>query len=241
MNGIPPVELWRIFRRHWLLLILLPAITLLLSERAARLNPSPQTWQVALAYAVEVPASAAVPGSEYGTRAEVAADLVDDLARIIGRDVFAEALNRRLPEGRRLEVGEITASLSSDDQHRILDLRISRDLPGSASPAERSALQTELSGLAAAIMIELEEEGPRWLGMLGEEGARLSLIDRPDPAAPLAPGLRQRLEIPLRVGLAGLLALGLASLLESLDPRLRREAEVETLCGASILGRIPRS
>jgi capsular polysaccharide biosynthesis protein len=241
MDGLPLTQLWPILRRHWKLLIFLPAITLALSDYASRKHPPPQIWEVGLAYALEVPASAAVPGSEEGSRAEVAADAVDDLARILGRDVFAEKLSQRLPKGSAMEAGELVAALSTEDQHRILELRIRRALPGDARVAERKALQATLAEIATAIMAEIEEDGAEWLGYLGEEGARLSLIDRPDPAALVPPSLRTRLELPLRVGLAALLALGFAFFLEAIDPRLRLESEVEALCRTSILGRIPRA
>ncbi|HNS39972.1 MAG TPA: hypothetical protein PKJ56_06960, partial [Promineifilum sp.] len=68
--------------------------------------------------------------------------------------------------------------------------------------------------------------------------AILTQLDQP-VINPIATGIRNQLDLPLRVILALLVGLGLALLAHYLDPAIRDRAELEEI-GLSIIGEIPR-
>lgn len=225
-------------RRRWRGILSLPAAVAVLG---LALGTEPATvYRSHLAFAVDIPRSALLVGSDEGTAAKIGESLVDDLARIVGRDRFAAAVAERLPAGRGPAPGEIAAELSAEDKHRILEISVSRALPGDAAPEAQARLQAELLELARAVQAELEQSGGQWFARLGEDAVALSLIDAPEPAQPQPLGLRERLDLPLRLLLALLAGLGLAALREGLDRRIHGPAELAQDPDLRLLGRIPR-
>lgn len=233
-DGISLVELARVLRRRWWLVLGLPAVVLGLS--LATLRPAPAQYQARLAFAVDVPHSALVAGSDEGTAAKVGEALVDDISRIIPRDVFAAAVARRLPAEMQISAGELAADTSATDRHRVTDITVTRTLPPGT---DETAFQRELAAIAQAVVAELEENAGQWFARLGADEVRLTLVDAPDVTR-LPPSLRQRLELPLRVLLALVLGIGLALLLHALDPRLYTAADAGRAARAPVVGWLPR-
>ncbi|RLC86056.1 MAG: hypothetical protein DRJ03_09895 [Chloroflexi bacterium] len=81
------------------------------------------------------------------------------------------------------------------------------------------------------------EDSGDFVGPLGDARPVLRLID-PPVVFPVGRSLKQKLDIPLRLGLAFLAGVALTFLLDYLDTSLRDRAEVEAL-GLSVLGEIP--
>lgn len=237
-EGIELRVLAAVLRRRWKTVLSLPLAVGLLSLAMAD-RPS-LVYRTQFAFAVDIPRSALLEGSDEGTAAKIGESLVDDLARMVGRDQFALAVSKRLPAGSTVSPGEIAAELSAEDKHRILDLTVSRSLPGEATAAEMAAARDEILAIADAVEIELREDGGSWFARLGEESVSLTLIDAPDPPALQLLSLRQRLDLPLRLALALLAALGVAALQEGLDRRIHDAAAVRSLLGLRLLGSIPR-
>jgi capsular polysaccharide biosynthesis protein len=232
-DGISPRELARILLRRWWLVVGLPVTVLVLS--LLTLRPPPTAYQARLAFAVDVPPSAIVPGSDEGTAAKIGEALVDDISRIIPRDVFAAAVARRLPEGMHVSPGELASDTSATDRHRVADVTVTRVAPPGADPA---AFQAELALIAQKVVEELDENAGQWFARLGEDDVRLTLVDTPDVTV-VPPGLRERLELPLRLLVALAVGVGLALLLHALDPRLYTGAEAAALSGLPVLGWLP--
>jgi capsular polysaccharide biosynthesis protein len=235
------IELWAlaaVLRRRWKTVLALPLVVGLLSLATA--DRPPLVYRTQLAFAVDIPRSALLEGSDEGTAAKIGESLVDDLARMVGRDQFALAVSKRLPAGVAVSLGEIAAELSAEDKHRILDLTVSRSLPGEATAAEQAAARDEILAIADAVEMELREDGGTWFARLGEQAVSLTLIDAADPPSPQALSLRQRLDLPLRLALAFLAALGAAALQEGLDRRIHDAAGVRSQLGLGLLGSIPR-
>lgn len=203
-------------------------------------TPAPVVYETHLTFAVDIPQSALVPGSDEGTSAKVGEALIDDIHRIVQGDVFAASVKARLPEGIDFGPGDGRSSLSADDRHRVADVTVGRALPADAPSEAVAALQAELGLVATAIVEELDENGGTWFSLLGADEVNLTIVDMPDPAQPLPPTLRQRVEIPLRIALAALIALGLALALHAFDERLYEARGVERRTGLPVLGRIPR-
>ena len=89
--------------------------------------------------------------------------------------------------------------------------------------------------LASAVV--LNEEAAELVGPLGDGRPVLRLID-PPVVAPVGRGLRDKLEIPIRLGLALLAGVAGAFLMDYLDPSVRREEELVEM-DLPVLARIP--
>ncbi len=225
-------------RRRFALLVGLPLAVAGLS--IVFHQPPSIRYQTQLTFAVDVPQSALVPGSDEGTSAKVGEALIDDIHRIVQGDVFAAAVQARLLSGINFSPGDGQSSLSADDRHRVADITVGRLLPADASPEAIAQTQQELGLIATAILDELVDNGDAWFSLLGADDVNLAIVDTPDPAGPVTPSLRDRVEIPLRIALAALVALGLALALHALDQRLFDATAVESQTRLTVLGRIPR-
>jgi hypothetical protein len=231
--GLELAELARILRRRLWLVLGLPAAVLVLSL-ATRQAPATQL-QARLAFAVDVPRSAIVMGSDEGTAAKIGEALVDDISRMVGRDVFAAAVAGRLPAGMRVQPGELASDTSATDRHRVADVTVTRSVPPGGDVARARA---ELEAIAGAVVAELDENAAAWFARLGEDDVRLTVIDRPD-VAELPASLRARLELPFRLLLALAVGIGLALVLHALDPRLYTALEARAAAGAPVVGWLP--
>ena len=92
--------------------------------------------------------------------------------------------------------------------------------------------------IAEAAAAELAENAPQYFQQLGTPGAGVTLIDGPNISA-VGPGVREQIELPLRVLLALLVGVGIVFLLHYLDRSVRRRSELEEM-GLRVLGEIPR-
>lgn len=220
-------------RRAWLVLGL-PVLVALVS--LATYKPPPQVFQARLTFAVDVPRSALLAGSNEGDAANTGEALIDDISRIMSGDRFKAAVARRLPGG--LDDALLASELSANDRHRVSDVTVTRTAPPGASPTDLARLQADLTSAAQAVVAELDENARSWFARLGEDEVAVTIVNGPT-VAPLPPSLRDRLAVPLRVALGLLVAVGLAFLLHALDPRLYDAADVVDAAGAPVLGRIP--
>lgn len=230
-------EIVAVLRRRWWLVCGLPVAVGLLSWVAAR--PAPIVVEARLRFAVDIPRSALVEGSDEGTAAKIGEALIDDVARILPSTAFAAAVARRLPAGTSIAPGELASDLSATDRHRVADVWARRTVPADASAAEVAAVMDTLGAVAQAAVAELEQNGTEWFARLGEDQVALTIIDGPSVTI-VPPGTRARLELPLRIALALVLAVGLVFVWHGLDPAVRTEEEAGEAAGASVLAGIPR-
>jgi len=222
-------EYWRIVWRRWWI----PAGLVLLVLAASlvfRPHPIPM-YQATMRFTIGVspesdserltmdPLYSAYLASEY---------IADDFTEIVKSESFAGDVSARLAgQGVVVPAGVIQGFTVSEKQHRILSMQITW-------PHE-----SQLRSIAQATVDTLEQENAKYFKQLGSEGAEVFVID-PPRIVPLGVGLKDRLEIPIRLALALLAAVGLAFLLHYLDDTLRDPDEVEAM-GMSVLGRIPPS
>jgi capsular polysaccharide biosynthesis protein len=155
--------------------------------------------------------------------------LVDDLAEVVRSGIFASEVTQRLKEsgtGLSVPPGAIQASTQTGRLHRILTVTISwgdRD---------------QLKQIAEAAAATLQDENARFLPALGATNARAILINPPSIGV-RGPGLRQKLELPVRLTLAFIAGLVLVLLWEYLDDSVRDASDLKEL-GIPVLGIIPR-
>jgi len=223
-------QYWRIVRR-WLWIVILLPLVVLAGSLALR-RPATPLHQATMRLSVGV-----IPedsGGQYYTYdsyyAWTASEyLADDFSEIVRSRLFAEDVLARLrAQGRSdLDVGAIQGATSPKKTHRILSVTIT-----ASSDAQAMAI-------AAAIADVLQENAGKYLAQLSARRAAIAIID-PPALVPVSVGLRQQLDLPLRLVLALAVALGLAFLLDYLDDSLRDAAEAEAL-GWRVLGEIPAS
>ena len=227
-----------ILMRRWWLVLGLPVVVALLTVLSG--GPDDVTVEARLRFAIDIPRSVIVEGSDEGTAAKIGAALIDDIARVIPSEAFAAAVADRLPAGVDDSAGEIASELSATDRHRIADVWVRRTVPADALGVPGADPREDLGMIAEKVVEELEENGSQWFARLGEDEVALTVIDGPTVSIAAA-SLRSRLELPMRVALALVVGVGLAFLLHALDPRLYTDADAEDASGAGVVGRIPRA
>jgi len=147
--------------------------------------------------------------------------LMDDLASAVRGGAFAAAVQDRLGA----DAPHLAGAFGAATEHRVLTVSITW---GDAA---------QLADIANATVAVLVEDSGDFVGPLGDARPVLRLID-PPVVFPVGRSLKQKLDIPLRLGLAFLAGVALTFLLDYLDTSLRDRAEVEAL-GLSVLGEIP--
>ncbi|GIK55109.1 MAG: hypothetical protein BroJett015_07720 [Chloroflexota bacterium] len=95
-----------------------------------------------------------------------------------------------------------------------------------------------LAQIMNAAMVVLTEQNAAALPQLGGDTAVIIPIDQP-VVTPTPGSFRSQLDIPLRIALALIAGIGLALLVEYLDPTIRSRTEVTAL-GLPVLGEIPK-
>ena len=116
--------------------------------------------------------------------------------------------------------------ISGGNAHRILTITVFWGQPDDAK------------AIANAAVTELSENSKTYMAQLGSENAQVHVIDEAT-VAPIGGGLKDQLDLPIRLGLALAAGVALAFLLNYLDDSVRDAAELEAL-GFTVLGRIPR-
>jgi len=97
------------------------------------------------------------------------------------------------------------------------------------------AILRQMLDVAGQVLAEANDQG---LPQLGGEAADLVQMDEPI-VNQIPPGITTQLQLPLRIGLALAAGIGLALLVDYLDPTLRGRSEVESL-GLPVIAEIPK-
>ena len=148
--------------------------------------------------------------------------LMDDLASAVRGADFARRVAARLSE----PVANLAGVFGAVTEYRVLT--VSGQGPDDGQLAE-------IANAAAAV---LYEEAAEMVGPLGDARPVLRLID-PPVVVPVGRGLRAKLDVPIRLGLALLAGVAGAFLLDYLERSVRGPDELEEM-GISVLACIPR-
>lgn len=218
------IRYWQIVRRRWWLIVGLLAVVAAGALLTYDWSP-PQRYALSMRFNVglePVPPPDAQyiydpldiwRSSEY---------LMDDLASAVRGAGYARRVAARLEES---DVN-LAGAFGAATEFRVLTVSVH------GPDAEQLALIAEA---AAAV---LKEEAAELVGPLGDARPVLRLID-PPVIVPVGRGLRDKLEVPIRLGLALLAGVAGAFLLDHLDRSVRECDELEAM-GVSVLGCIPR-
>lgn len=213
---------WRIvWKRMWLIVVL---VALVAAMTALTYRPPAPTYAATLRFNVGL---LPVPpdGADYTYNPldtwQASEYLMDDLAAAVRGNAFAAAVQERLGP----EAPPLAGAFGAATEHRVLTVSITW---GDAA---------QLADIANAAGAVLQENGGDFVGPLGNARPVLRLIDQP-VVFPLGRSLKQKLDVPLRLGLALLAGVALTFLLDYLDTSLRDRSDVEDL-GLAVLGEIP--
>ena len=219
-------QYWRIvFRRSWLVGGLLLVV---LASSLIAPSPRPVRFQATSRFMVSLqpePATGEYYAYDHYYTWLASEYLVDDLAEVVGGAAFAAEVEGLLQTQGEPASRSLAGALSAFTKHRTLSLQIFWD------NAE------ELSRIATAAQQALGEKSSMFFGQLGEARVDIRAIDVPF-IAPQRPGLRERLDLPLRLLLALFAGVALAFLLHYLDDALYDRSEIED-SGISVLGELP--
>lgn len=153
--------------------------------------------------------------------------IVNGLTDWVRSGQFAQLVSARLAEsGTNIDYRAIRGSIASDNVRSMMTFSMTFGDP--------AALEAMMNA-AAAVLIEENDKG---LPQLGGETAALVQLDEPI-INPVSAGLFDQLQLPIRVVLAIGAGLGLAFLVDYLDPTVRERKELEAM-GLPVMGEIPK-
>jgi capsular polysaccharide biosynthesis protein len=215
----------RIARRWWYL-ILLPALVVA-AYGLASYRPPGVAYAGYVRYIVGQPAALAAtsgydPNYYRWLTSEYIATALKDWVRT---GDFAAAVSARLAaEGLETPAGALPGVLIAENSRSLLIVTVTW---GDASqvPAILNAATEALAENAAVFP------------QLGGLAAEVVPLDTPSPG-PIAPSLRSRLDLPLKIALGLALGVGLALAAHYLDPFVRDRHELEQM-GLGVVGEIP--
>jgi len=220
-------DYWRLFKRRWLL-VLIPAVVVLIAG-VATYNPPPPVYNVGVRLLVsQPPAPAALESDEdaYYTWLE-SEYIVNALTDWVNGNRFGAAVSAELAEaGVEIPPGAIQGGLVADNARSMLTLSLTHGDP------------VALEAMIAAAITVLQEQNEEALPQLGNRPAQITVLDTP-VVNQIPSGFRSQLDLPLRLLIAVIAGVGLAFVVDYLDPTVREREEVEAL-GLPLLGEIPK-
>lgn len=218
---------WKILKRRWLL-VLLPALVVL-AVGLWTYRPPAAAYNTGVRFIVGQP-----PAAEAELKDEqryynwlTSEYIVNGLTDWVRGGEFSIAVSDYLAgKGYEVPAHAVQAGLVADNARSMLTISLSH--------ADADLLALMMDG----VIVVLTTENAQALPQLGGELAVLTQLDQP-VVNPLPSGIRSQLDLPLRILLALFAGVGLALLVEYLDPTIRDRQEAEAL-GLQILGEIPR-
>ncbi len=221
-------QYWRVLRRRWLLMII-PAVIVLGVGLVTYQRPPP-VYNVGVRFIVAQPPGAEARQSDQERYYNWTASeyIVNGLNDWVSGNRFAALVSQELAaQGLDVPAGAIMGSLAAGNARSMLTVSLT------FGDAETLAAMMDA---AAAVLVAQNADA---LPQLGGETAVLVQLDEP-VVNPISAGIRSQLDLPFRVALALAAGLGLALLVEYLDPTLRDREEAQSL-GLEILGEIPKN
>lgn len=223
-------EFFAVVRRRWRL-ILVPAL-IVGAAAVVTYRPPSAAFTTSIRFTAAQPALTLTPdsASNYDPnyyRWLTSEYIVNGLADWVRAGAFAQAVSAELAaQGATIPAAAIQGALAADNARSVLVVYLTW---GDAD---------QLAQIAQAVSTVLQRDNAAAFPQLGGQPAVVTPMDSPVVTL-AAPGLRQRLDLPVRllIALAAGLALGL--LVEYLDPTIRDRRELAAL-GIEVVGEIPR-
>lgn len=221
--------LWQVLLRRWPLVVI-PFLVVLALALVTYQPPAP-AYNVGVRYTagqLPVPDSGTGIGNEdarYHTWL-TSEYIVNGLAHWVKTGSFASALSEELAaQGIDVPADAIRGTIASDNVRSVLLV--------SMTFGDRDKLAAMIDAAGRVLQTRNTETFP----FLGEPAL---VVQLDDPIInQITPGLRASLDLPLRLALAAAAGVGLAFLINYLDPTVQTRADLET-AGLPVLAEIPR-
>ncbi len=218
---------WRILRRRWWL----PAVLVLATALLLVTRPSPPpTYVATMRFLVGVrpePLDPQVYGYDRYYTWLTSEYLIDDFSEVVRGSEFAKRVSARLADrGITIPPGAIQGSTQTGKLHRLITISVYWGNPD------------ELGPIAEAVIATVREDSAAFFPQAFGYGTEAILVDGPH-VGPVLPGLRQKLDTPIRLMLALLVGLGLVFLWHYLDDTLYDRNDIAGM-GLPLLAEIPR-
>ncbi len=217
-------DYWRVLRARWYIPVILVVLTVIFS--LLTYQTPPPTYVATLRFTIGVSANRPVEGVDPILTAYQASEYIrDDFVEILQSQMFANDVNAALNDP-ALKIAKSNISGAVEKQRRIMSMTIVWHDPEQARRIADAAART------------LETQNAKYFAQLGSEGATVAIIDGPDVSA-VTPGLRERIDLPVRILLALLAGIVLVFVLDFLDDSVKSARDLEKM-GLEVLGEIPK-
>jgi len=218
---------WKIIKRRWLLIIIPVVVVAVLT--VATYQAPPTYYNVGMHYLVsQEPSTEADNADEQRYYNWLTSEyIVNGLTDWVKGGEFATAVSAKLAEqGWEIPAGSIQGSLAVDNVRSKLEISLSNPDPEA------------LAVMMDAVTDVVQEQNAAALPQLGGETAVVVPLSEP-VVNQISAGIRSQLDLPVRILVALIAGIGLALLVEYLDPTIREPHELETI-GFTIMGEIPK-
>lgn len=223
-------QIVQLLTRRWWLILIPPLVVAAVSLRnwQTLLSP-PVSYTISARFIVGEPPLDAATGFDpryYSwLTSEYVANGLEEWLR--GRG-YAELVSRDLAERHSVQMPPeaVQGAVAADSGRSVLILYLTQPTAGDLGAMMDSAVRV------------LSEQNAGAFPQLGRQPAGISVLSV-SGIGTNAPGLRERLDLPLRLGLGLLAGIALAFVVDYLDPTLRNRGEVEA-AGWDVLAAIPR-
>ncbi len=220
-------QYWTRLKRRWPLVLLPAAIVLLVGLLTYRAAPPAYNSGVRFIVGQEPSETAALRDEDRYYNWLTSEYIVNGLTDWAQGGDFAQAVSDHLAvQGIEIPAGAIQGGLAADNARSMLTL--------SLTAGDANSLAAMMDGVVWVLI----NENARALPQLGGETAVIIQLDQP-VINQIPPAIRSQLDLPVRILLALAVGVGLALLVEYLDPTIRDRDEVQRI-GLSILGEIPK-
>jgi len=212
-----------LYRRWWIIVAL---VVVVFAGSLALAKPAPPTYSASLRFTIGLAAEQTESNPYYDPayyKWLVSEYITDDFSEIVKSQVFAQDVSQCT--GGTVPAGAIQGAANTQKLHRILTLTISGSNP------------QQVGDIATCAAKMLQENNAKYFAQLNTFKASIQVIDEPTLVSS-TPGLRERLDLPIRVFLGLLAGLALAFLIDYLDDAVREASDLQAL-GIAVLGEIP--
>lgn len=221
------MEYARILLKRWWL-VLLPAIVIV-ATTVLTTRPGAATYQVTMSFAMGLPPEPLRDNAYNYDRHYnwLASEYVSQgFSLLVSKGVFAEGVTRQVTKRGVILGAPIGGNIRSEYRSSVMVIYVTW------ATAEGAA------HIAQGVVDELTENyAAYWPQLTGATAPPARLMDSIVPV-PIAPPLRDRFDIPVRVILGLLAGAALALVWHALDPAIRERHELERM-GFSVVGEIP--
>lgn len=223
--------LWKVARRRWWLIALPSLAALAYATYGYATSPAGS-----VSYSTQIRYTAATPPDDERPTYEdesyypwLASEyVVNALTDWVRTGSFAEEVSKQLAEQNiDIPAGALQGRIAADNARSVMTLTLNW---GDAD---------QLAAIAEAATYVLQERSAVYFPPLSAVGVQVVALDAVS-VSPIPPPISARLDPLIRFALGAGAGVGLAFLVEYLDPTLRDRSEIEAL-GLAVLAEIPRS